>query len=401
MIVVQINATCGVGSTGKICLGISELLNNNRIENYILFSSMGNDYQLGIRCSSDRYIKLQAVKSRILGNYGFNSKKETRRIISEIERINPDIVHIHNIHGHDCDIEVLFRYFKKTNTKLVWTFHDCWAFTAYCPHFTICGCEKWKTACRDCPQYKDYSLFFDRSKTIFEKKRELFNGLDLTIVTPSKWLREIVLQSIFKDYPVKTINNGIDTNVFRPTENSFREHYKIHADKKIILGVAFSWDYKKGLDVFVELSKRLDKEKYAIVLVGAGYLNGNIPENIIAIPRTESRGKLAEIYTAADVFVNPTREEVLGLVNIEANACGTPVITFNTGGSPECINKKSGITVPCGDVDTLQKSIEKICLNKVIKSTDCIKKAAEFDKSKTYTEYVKLYEEIYDGTSKA
>lgn len=400
MKVVQINTTCGIGSTGRICLGISELLSADRIENYILFSSIGNGDPLGIRCSNDGYIRWQAVKSRILGNYGFNSQKATRRIISELKRIAPDIVHIHNIHGHDCDLESLFNYCKEAHTKLVWTFHDCWAFTAYCPHFTICGCEKWKTECHHCPQYKDYSLFFDRSKTLFEKKRALFNGLDLTIVTPSEWLREIVLQSFFKDYPVKTIHNGIDTNVFRPAENTFREQYKISADKKIVLGVAYDWSYKKGLDVFVGLSKRLDKEKYCIVLVGAGEINGNHPENMIVIPRTGSQREIAEIYTAADVFVNPTREEVLGLVNIEANACGTPVITFDAGGSPECIDEKSGITVPCGDIGAVINSIERVCSGKIFKPEDCVARAAGFDKNKTYGKYIKLYEEIHDGTSK-
>ena len=172
MTVVQINATCGVGSTGKICVGISEILTQNGIENYILYSSKGNGYPLGIRCSDDKYIKLQALKSRIFGNYGFNSSLATRKMIKELDRISPDIVHIHNIHGHDCNIKILLEYFKNKKTKLVWTFHDCWAFTGYCPHYAMVGCDKWKTECKNCPQRKEYSWFFDKSKVNFNKKKE-------------------------------------------------------------------------------------------------------------------------------------------------------------------------------------------------------------------------------------
>jgi len=225
MKVVQINCTCGVGSTGKICVGISQILVDKNIENYILYSSKSNGYEHGIRCSDDKYIKLQALKSRIIGNYGFNSRKSTRKMISELERIKPDIVHLHNIHGHDCDLEMLFKYFKENKTKLVWTFHDCWAFTGYCTHFTMMKCGKWRTQCSECVQKREFSWFFDKSKVLFERKKKIFQGLDLTIVTPSRWLADLVNQSFLKDYPVQVINNGIDLNVFKPNESNFREKF--------------------------------------------------------------------------------------------------------------------------------------------------------------------------------
>ena len=238
MKVVQINATCGVGSTGKICVGISNLLSSRDIENYILYSSKGNGYRHGIMCSETKYIKFQALKSRIFGNYGFNSKKATKKMIYELERIKPDVVHIHNIHGHDCDLEMLLGYIRDKKIKLVWTFHDCWAFTGYCMYFDMVKCDKWKSECSNCPQRKKYSWFFDSSNELFLRKRSLLQDMDLTIVTPSIWLGELAKQSFLNDCDIKVINNGIDINMFKPYMGEFRQKYDIE-DKKIVLGVSF------------------------------------------------------------------------------------------------------------------------------------------------------------------
>lgn len=395
MKVVQINATCGIGSTGKICVGISKAMTSKKIENYVLFSSKTDGYPLGIQCSNDGYIKIQALKSKLAGNYGFNSKAATKKIVNELERLKPNIVHLHNIHGHDCNLEILFTYLKNSKIKLIWTFHDCWAFTGYCTHFGIADCDKWKYGCSDCVQKKAFSYFFDKSGQLFQKKKQLFEGLDLTIVTPSQWLADMLKESFFKEYPVKVIYNGIDLSVFQPTESSFREDYGIPQSKKIVLGVAFDWGYQKGLDVFIDLAKRLDCEKYRIVLVGTDSLSDKqIPGNIISVHRMQNQTELAKLYTAADVFVNPTREEVLGLTNIEANACGTPVLTFRTGGSPECIDSTSGAVVETDDVDALEKEIIRICENKMFSSSECRSRAQKFDKNERFKEYTELYESI-------
>lgn len=393
MKIVQINATCGVGSTGKICVGVSQILSEKNIENLILYSSHGNGYELGIGCSDDKYLKLQALKSRIFGNYGFNSKKATRKMISELERFKPDIVHLHNIHGHDCDLQALFEFFKKQKTKLVWTFHDCWAFTGYCPHFTMIKCDKWKTCCSACVQRKRYSWFFDRSRTVFEKKKMLLSGLDMTVVTPSVWLADLVKQSFLMEYPVEVVNNGIDLTVFKPTPSNFRERYGL-GKEKIVLGVSFGWDERKGLDVFIDLSKRLPDD-YKIVLVGTNdQTDRQLPDKILSLHRTQNQQELAEIYSVADVFVNPTREENYPTVNMEALACGTPVLTFKTGGSPEMLDESCGSVVDCDDVNALEKEIIRICTEKPYSAEQCIKKAEKFDKNERFKEYVKLYERI-------
>ena len=393
MKVVQINATCGVGSTGKIGVGISQVLEEHKIENYILYSSKGSGYKYGISCANDTYIKNQALKSRILGNYGFNSQKATRRIIEELERMNPDIVHIHNIHGHDCNLETLFTYLKKSKVKIVWTFHDCWAFTAYCPHFTMAKCDKWKTKCSQCIQRKEYSWIFDRSSYLYKKKKELFQGLDLTIVTPSKWLADLVKQSFLKEYPVEVINNGIDLETFQPIDSNFREKHELK-DKKLILGVSFDWSIKKGMDVFLELSKRLSDD-YKIILVGTNdEVDKNLPKNILSIHRTQSQSELAEIYAAVDFFINPTREDTFPTVNMEAIACGTPVITFQTGGSPEIIDETCGSVIACDDVDAFEKEILRVCTGNVYRKEDCVKKATEFEQKERFKEYLDLYERV-------
>ena len=392
MKIVQINTTCGTGSTGKICVAIGRLLTARGVENYILYSQGASADPSGIRYASGGYKKIQALKSRIFANGGFNSRRATRRLIRELERIAPDAVHLHNIHGHDCHLSMLFRYLKRKKIKLYWTFHDCWAFTANCPHFSFVGCEQWKTECRRCPQIRQTSWFFDRSKTLYARKKKLFGGLDLTVITPSQWLADLVKESFLKDYPVQVIYNGIDLQVFRPTESDFRERYRVPESKFILLGVAFDWGQRKGLDVFVELANRLDREKFQLVLVGTdSAIDKQFPNHVICIHRTNDQQELAKLYTAADLFVNPTREEVLGMVNIEANACGTPVLTFRTGGSPECIDEFSGSVVECDDIDAMEREIIRICENRAYSTEACLRNTARFDKDERFGEYLKLY----------
>lgn len=393
MKIVQINATCGIGSTGKICVGISRLLTEEGIENHILYSCRTTGYPLGLPYSSQFYRKMQVLKSRIFGNYGFNSVGATQKLIATLARLKPDIVHLHNIHENDCNLKMLLGYLKKHKIKVIWTFHDCWAFTAYCPHFTMVKCDKWKTECVKCPLRKNYSWFFDRSRWVYRQKKAATDGLDLTIVTPSKWLAALVGQSFLKDHPIRVINNGIDLSVFSPTDSDFRARIGCE-NKKLILGVAFGWTDRKGLDVFIDLAKRLD-DTYRIVLVGTtDKIDRRLPEHIISVHRTQNQRELAEIYSAADVFVNPTREETLGLVNLEALACGTPVLTFRTGGSPETLDSSCGSVVECDDVDALEKEILRICEENPYTSDACIRKAAEFGESQRYKEYLNLYQTI-------
>lgn len=400
MKIVQINSTCGIGSTGKICVEISQLLTQKEIENYILYSAAGINYEYGIQCANEFYMKYQALKAKIFGNYGCNSKFATKKIIHELEQIKPDIVHLQNIHSHDCNIDMLFEYLKRKQLKVIWTFHDCWAFTGYCPHFTMAQCDKWMNGCSSpCVQRHEYSWLFDRSEYLFKKKNRLLEKMDLTIVTPSIWLAKIVKQSFLGGYPIRIINNGIDLNTFHFVESDFRRKYDL-VDKKVILGVAFDWGERKGLDVFNHLAAMLS-ENYKIVLVGIdGKSAKHLNSNIFTINRTNNQTELAAIYSAADVFVNPTREDNYPTVNMEAIACGTPVITFDTGGSPEMIDQSCGSVVGCDDIEALAKEIVNVCENNPYSTEQCLIKAKLFDKNIKYQEYVKLYERVIASRDK-
>ena len=395
MRVVQINAVFGQGSTGKICVSVSEILDQHDIENYILFSAGSNDRLNGISCCGKMYTKFQALKSRVLGNYGFNSIHETKRMIVLMEKIKPDIVHLHNLHGHDCHLELLMDYLKSSKIKVFWTFHDCWAFTGYCTHFMFTGCDKWQTGCGACPQRKRYSWLFDRSAELYQRKQKAFSSLDLTIITPSRWLAELVGKSFLREYPVKVIPNGINLEVFKPRPSDFRRNYHIPEEKYILLGVALGWGIRKGLDVFLELDRRLDPERFQIVLVGTDdTVDRQLPERILSIHRTNDQRELAEIYSAADLFVNPTREDNYPTVNMEAIACGTPVVTFRTGGSPESITEKTGSVVDCGDVDAMEQQIVRILEEKTYLQEMLVSDAWRFDNALCYSEYLKIYSTV-------
>lgn len=389
MKIVQINTSCGIGSTGKICVSISELLTQKGIENYILFSTQTNGYSQGISCSNKNYMKMQAFKSRLMGNYGFNSKFATKKMISVLEKIQPNIVHIHNIHGHDCNLEMLLDYLKKKKIKVYWTFHDCWNFTGYCTYFTMEKCDKWKTECGNCGLKKRYSWLFDKSSSLHQKKKKAVEGLDMTIITPSQWLSDLVKQSFLKDFPVRVIRNGIDLNIFKPRENDYRQ--KNNLGKYIVLGVAHEWETRKGLDVFVKLSNRLPDD-YKIILVGTTAENDRIlPSNIHSIHKTNNQRELAELYTVADVFVNPTREDNYPTVNMEAIACGTPVITFRAGGSSEMLDDTCGVVVDCENIDALEKEIIRVCETKPYSVESCVRRAKTFDQNERLEEYIFLY----------
>ena len=393
MKVIQINCVYKKGSTGKICYSISKLLTANGIENLTIYSHGKNDTDHAVKLMPTIYFKFQTLFSRIFGNYGFNAYLSTLKTIRIIDKFKPDAVHLHNIHGNDFNLTMLFDYFRKhKEIKLFWTFHDTWAFTAYCPFFDVVKCDKWKTECHNCPKTKHVTWLFDRSRYLFNLKKQVTQGLNLTIVTPSKWLEALVKQSFLKNYPCLVINNGIDLCVFKPTDNNFREEYHIPANKKILLLVTASVCYGKGIDIFAELAKRMDTEKYQFVLVGGNEKKDKgLPDNIISIHATKSQQKLAEIYSAADLFVNTTREDNFPTVNMEAIACGTPVITFRTGGCPEMVTDKTGMVIERGDIDAMQRGIEEICENNLFSRETCVKIGHEFDANKRFLEYMELY----------
>lgn len=396
MRIAEIN-TVFYGSTGKIMLSIAELVISKGGEAYTFSSSRKGIFPEYHKCFGTRFESLTNRGISVFsGIADIGSIAGTKRLLNQLNEIKPDILHLHNLHGWYINLPMLFRYIKRYHVRVIWTLHDCWAFTGQCPYFTMAKCDKWKTGCHHCPQYRSYpGTFVDRTQTMWRLKKKWFTGVeDMTIVTPSQWLADLVKESFLKDYTVKVIHNGIDLSIFKSMPNNFREKYGIPENKKILLGVAFGWGIRKGLDVFLELEKRLDPHKYQIVLVGTDdKVDKQLPAGIISIHRTQNQQELAEIYTAADLFVNPTREENYPTVNMESLACGTPVLTFRTGGSPEILHETTGAVVECDDVDALEQEIIRICNEKPYSTKACLYRAKSFDMNERFEEYIKLYEQ--------
>ena len=242
---------------------------------------------------------------------GLLSKTPTEEFIRWVQEYDPDIIHLHNIHGFYMNINILFDYLKSCHKKIIWTLHDCWAFTGHCAYFDYSGCEKWKTCCKQCPSLKEYPPCFgvDQSKRNFELKKKLFTGLDnMVIVTPSQWLADLVKESFLAKYPVRVVHNDINHSVFHQNVKPaiLPDNLK---SKRIILGVASIWEKRKGLADFLALSKLISDE-YQIVLVGLSkYQIKQLPENVTGITHTTDAKELASLYAVADVFVNLTYEE--------------------------------------------------------------------------------------------
>lgn len=385
------------GSTGNIMINISKTAENSIAAQTLCLYGKWTKKTTETNTIKSFGHTYENVFSKIVhlftGYHNVCSYFGAKNLIRTIDNFKPDIIHLHNLHHCVHNLPILFKYIKKNNIKVVWTLHDCWTFTGKCPYFDVANCNKWKTGCYSCPQVKAYpKSYVDRTKTMYRLKKKWFTGInDLTIVTPSQWLAGLVKQSFLSEYPVNVINNGINLDMFKPTENNFREKYNIPKDKFIVLGVAFGWGYRKGLDVFIELSKRLP-DKYQIVLVGTDdKTDMQLPNNIISIHRTQNQVELAEIYSAADIFANPTREDNFPTTNIESLACGTPVITFNTGGSPEIIDKSCGSVVDYNNIDKFEKEIIKVLAEESYTLENCVKRAEKFNMYDKFKEYVDLY----------
>ena len=393
MKIVQINTVYPAGSTGMICREISNTLTRAQIENHVLYAIGHGEDPLCIRYADDRAIRIQALRSRMSGRYGFVSEQITERLIAELKRLQPDIVHLHNIHSHNCNLYMLLEYFATAGVRVVWTFHDCWAFTGYCTHYAMSGCTQWQSGCAHCPQRRKFSWFLDRSAELYEAKRRLTDALDLTLVAPSAWMAEQIRHSFLRTHETYVIRNGIDLQVFCPMPGGFRERNGLQ-NRFLILGVAYDWGRRKGLDVFQALSERLD-DRFRIVLVGTDkHIERHLPPNVLPVRRTADRRKLATLYSSADVFLNPTREDTFPTVNLEALACGTPVVTFDTGGSPETLAADCGVVVPQNDLDALEVAVRRVCEDRPFSAEQCMARAAQFNQADAFRQYLVLYHRL-------
>lgn len=336
------------GSTGAIMMKEHKELLAAGEDSYAFWGrgrDAGNANEM--RFASDLEVKLDVLQTRLDGKAGFHSKSATKRLLARMDEISPDVVHLHNLHGYYVNIEMLFEWLAAHDCKVEWTLHDCWAFTGHCAYFTYVKCTQWKDRCAyssPCSQLDTYPKTYSKASCSwnFEQKRHLFNLVPaerMKLITPSQWLADLAGESFLSKYPVEVRHNTIDTSVFRPAPSDFRERYGI-GDRFMILGVASPWTERKGLADFVRLAGELDSEKYAVVLVGLSEKQiRQLPEGAIGLARTDSPQELAGIYSTADVFFNPTVEDNFPTVNLEAEACGTSVVTYDTGGCAETVQR--------------------------------------------------------------
>lgn len=363
MRVLMINVVCGIRSTGRICTDLATALEAQGHEVKIAYGRENVPEQFqkyAVKIGTDLDVKLHGVRARLLDGAGFGCKATTEKFIKWIKEYDPDAIHLHNIHGYYINIEVLFDYLKICGKKVIWTLHDCWAFTGHTAYCDAVNCEKWITGCFKCPQKAQYpKTLVDRSKYNWLKKKEIMTDVpNMIIVTPSQWLANLVKKSFLSEYPVEVIHNGIDTSQFTPLENDFKKHFGIQ-NKKMILGVATAWDDNKGINDYIRLSEKLGDDEYKVVLVGlTDDQIINLPSNLLGLKKTNSLKELAQIYSAADFVLNLSKVENYPTINLEAICCGTTVITYDVGGSRESVEAANGIVVAKGDIDAVEKAIK-------------------------------------------
>ena len=368
MRVLMINSVCGIGSTGRICTDLAQEMEAKGHEVKIAYGRSDTVPEkfrkYAVQIGNSLGVKAHVLRTRLLDEHGLGSSRATQKFLQWADSYNPDLLWLYNIHGYYINYELLFQWIKsRPNMQVKWTLHDCWAFTGHCSYFTMIKYEQWQTHCSYCPQTRRYPASYgkDNCKRNFDRKRAAFAGVkNLMLITPSKWLADLTRQSFLREYPVEVRYNTINTNIFKPTPSDFRERYGLQ-DKIIALGVANVWDERKGLNDFYKLAQMLD-EGYAIVLVGLSKKQMKaLPKNTCGIQRTNSPQELAAIYTAADVFFNPTYEDNYPTVNLEAEACGTRVITYDAGGARETVHSSASQVIEVGD---LQKAIEWMSIGK-------------------------------------
>ncbi|MCQ2142570.1 MAG: glycosyltransferase [Bacteroidales bacterium] len=394
-------------STGKIMQEIGAVAVEAGWKNYIAYSR-GRDGiaditpSIAVPVGSKLSVGLHGLLTRLFDAHGEGSIIATLRFIREIKEIDPDIIHIHNVHGYFLNYPLLFKYLASSGKQVVWTVHDCWLYTGHCYHYTVAGCSKWKTHCENCPQRKEFpkSMFFDRSYSSFELKKKAFTSLPrdkFTLVTVSEWMGREMSESFLKDCRFKLIHNGIDINTFKPSPNdsAVRAEYGL-GERKIILALASIWSREKGFFDLVEMAKKLNPDEVLVMVGVSDAQSAELPEGVVAIRRTANATGLAALYSAASAFVNPTYQDNYPTVNMEAIACGTPVVTYRTGGSIETITPMTGRIVPVGDIETMLEAVREIeGLGKEYFAESCRSFAeANFSKEERYKDYIELYESL-------
>ncbi len=390
MRILHINSVCGVTGTGRIVTDLCEGANARGHQSVAAYGEHKFKNQSSkinmIPIGSSWDCRIHGLLTRVFDLQGFGSKRATKEFLKEVDKFQPEVIHLHNLHGYYVNIELLFDYIKRKKIKTVWTLHDCWAMTGHCVYFDNISCNKWKMQCHHCQLKKQYpaSWLVDNSSKNYLKKKAIFQGVEqMTVIVPSEWLAEKVRQSFLRDYKIRVIYNGIDLEKYHPVRNNFKNKYGI-GDKVMILGVANVWDERKGLGAFLELDQLLD-DNYQIVLIGLNKKQiQKIPSTIIGMERTDTVEALVQAYSAADVFVTPSTEETFGLTVVEAMACGTWPIVYEGTACAEVVRCGTGKIVP-RNVEKIREAIEEYLIGDQEKQME---KYAQFFSNKRFADEV-------------
>ena len=402
--ILQINSRLNT-STGRIVQEIGELAMAHGWESYIAYSR-GRDGMMPCKSQTvpvggKMSVAWHGLMTRLLDRHGLASQRATRELLERIEDIQPDIIHLHNIHGYFLHYPTLFRYLKEIKTPVVWTIHDCWAYTGHCYYYSFAGCQKWKSGCGNCPQRRLFptSWWKDRSAQNFADKRAAFTSLPkgrLTVVPVSGWMKDEMLQSFMGKCRFKVIRNGINLGVFAPYDDD-EVRYKYHIyQEHVLIAVASIWCREKGWDDLMRLAAMLRKDEVLVMVGVTEEQRRQLPKNVVGICRTDNVDELAQLYSLAEVFLNPTWQDNYPTVNLEAIACGTPVVTYHTGGSIEAVTSRTGMVVEQGDVEAMLEAARTIIgRGKRFYQAPCRDYALKhFDKDERYTDYLRLYDRL-------
>ncbi len=379
--------------------------------------------------SASMGVRIHAGLSRITDRAGFYSRHTTRRFIRQLELWQPDLIHLHNIHGYYLHLPTLMDYLRRTQVPVVWTLHDSWAYTGHCAYYQFpvepflrsrndtakplrqrnskpSACLKWQEGCSRCPLKRTYpaSWLLDRSTRNYKDKKALFSGLPhITLVTPSQWLADEVRRSFLSQYPVYAMPNGIDLSLYAPCDDArFMQETAVFygldqvGERKLVLSVAAVWDERKGLADLVELARALG-DGYCVAAVGLTQRQIDaLPYYMLGLPRTRNVRDLCVLYTAADVYVSMSQGETMGMTLVEAMACGTQVLCYQSTAMPELITPRCGETVPVGDIDAAVRAVKQLCQNPR-DPLFCIGRAAEYGMNLRYEKYMELYRSMESG----
>lgn len=400
--VLQINSVVNKGSTGRIAEQIGTTATQNRWESYIAYGRNSNPSHSNlIKIGTQFDVYNHILKSLILGEHGLGSDDATKSLIEIIKTLNPEIIHLHNIHGYYLNYKIFFEFLKTFKGKIIWTLHDCWSFTGHCTYFSDINCNKWITECNHCPKIKNYpkSLFFDTSNEAYFLKKHLFTGLDnLYIVTVSDWLKGLVKNSILQNYSVTTINNGVDLNIFKPQLKNKDLVSRLDLQEKFVMITAStSWTKHKGFDDYMKLSLLLNENEVIIMIGLEEEVVKKLPFNVIGIKKTDNQKELAEWYNIADLVLNLSYQETFGMTTAEGFACGKPSIVYNATASPELISKDGlGYIIEPAQINDVYHAVKKIKKNGSDFYAEICRNTAieKYNMETQFQEYINLYEKI-------